>query len=120
MSAITGGRVGHVFAKVGFCPYLYGMDIEFHHSFARDVPHGVLDQTPDAAPDPAVVLLNEGLAQALHLPLERLRAHGAQWFSGASWPQGAVPRAMACGSGCNAAASAAGSSGCHTVQSRTG
>jgi serine/tyrosine/threonine adenylyltransferase len=84
-----------VFAKVDFPAYLCGMDFEFHHSFARDVPHGVLDQTPDAAPAPALVLLNEGLAQALHLPVEKLRAHGAQWFSGASWPQGAVPRAMA-------------------------
>jgi serine/tyrosine/threonine adenylyltransferase len=66
-----------------------------HHSFAADVPLGVLTQTPDPAPAPALVVLNEGLAQALGLLLDDLRAHGAAWFSGASWPATATPRAMA-------------------------
>lgn len=71
------------------------MDLTLHHSFAADVPLGVLDQTPDPAPSPAMVVLNEGLAAELGLPLDALRAHGAAWFSGASWPASAVPRAMA-------------------------
>jgi len=78
-----------------YLAYLLGMDLTLHHSFARDVPLGVLDQTPDPAPAPAMVVLNEGLAADLGLPLDTLRAHGAAWFSGASWPASAVPRAMA-------------------------
>ena len=70
-------------------------DIAFDHSFARDVPLGVIEQTPDPAPQPQLVVLNEGLAQELGLPLGVLRAHGAAWFSGSAWPSGAVPRAMA-------------------------
>ncbi len=69
--------------------------ITLHNSFATDVPLGVLAQTPDPAPSPALAVLNEALAVQLGLPLDSLRRHGAQWFSGASWPQGATPRAMA-------------------------
>jgi uncharacterized protein YdiU (UPF0061 family) len=69
--------------------------IAFEHTFARDVPHGILAQTPDAAPSPALVLLNEGLAKWLGLPLGPLRDQGANWFSGAAIPAGAVPCAMA-------------------------
>ncbi len=75
-------------------PYIRAMII-LHHSFAADVPHGVLEQTPEAAPAPALVVLNEALAAQLGLPLDALRTNGAQWFSGASWPDGATPRAMA-------------------------
>ncbi len=75
-------------------PYIRAM-ITLHHSFATDVPLGVLEQTPDPAPAPALVALNETLATQLGLPLEALRTNGAQWFSGASWPDGATPRAMA-------------------------
>lgn len=71
------------------------MDLDLHHSFARDVPQGVLAQTPDSAPAPALVVLNEPLAGQLGLPLDALRAQGAAWFSGATWPASAVPRAMA-------------------------
>lgn len=75
--------------------YLGGMDIHFDHSFARDVPLGVLEQIPNPAPAPKLVLLNEALAADLGLPLGDLREHGAQWLSGTTWPAGAVPRAMA-------------------------
>lgn len=75
--------------------YLGPMDLDLHHSFAADVPHGVMAQTPDPAPAPALVVLNEGLAAQLGLPLDVLRAQGVAWFSGASWPASAVPRAMA-------------------------
>ena len=71
------------------------MELTFEHSYARDIPQGVLAQTPDPATSPALVLLNEGLAAQLHLPLEVLRAQGAAWFSGAAWPDTATPRAMA-------------------------
>ncbi len=69
--------------------------ITLHHSFATDVPQGVLEQTPDPAPAPALVMLNAALAAQLGLPLDELRTHGAAWFSGASWPASATPRAMA-------------------------
>lgn len=71
------------------------MDIQFEHSFARDVPLGALEQTPHHAPSPELVVLNEGLCNALGLPLAALRENGAMWLSGATWPAGAVPRAMA-------------------------
>ena len=76
-------------------PYLWAMEITFEHSFAAQVPLGVLEQTPDPAPAPALVVLNAGLAAQLGLPLEALHQHGAAWFSGAAWPASAVPRAMA-------------------------
>jgi uncharacterized protein YdiU (UPF0061 family) len=75
-------------------PYL-GRMIQFEHTFARDVPLGVLEQTPEAAPAPALVVLNDGLAQDLGLVPEILRADGAAWFSGAACPATAIPRAMA-------------------------
>ncbi len=71
------------------------MDITLHHSFAHDVPLGVLEQTPDPAPSPVLVVLNEALAQNLNLPVDALSAHGADWFSGAATPPSAIPRAMA-------------------------
>ncbi len=69
--------------------------LDLHHSFAADVPLGVLEQTPDPAPAPALVVLNAALAGQLGLPLDVLRQHGAAWFSGARWPASATPRAMA-------------------------
>lgn len=69
--------------------------LDLHHSFAADVPLGVLEQTPDPAPAPALVVLNVALAGQLGLPLDVLRENGAAWFSGASWPASAMPRAMA-------------------------
>ncbi len=71
------------------------MDMTLDHSFAADVPQGVLEQTPDPAPSPALVILNEALAAQLGLPLGALRDNGAAWFSGAAWPASATPRAMA-------------------------
>lgn len=71
------------------------MEILFEHSFARDVPLGVLDQTPNRAPSPELALLNLPLCQTLGLPVEDLRENGAMWLSGTSWPEGAIPRAMA-------------------------
>lgn len=71
------------------------MDIVFDHSFVRDVPLGALEQTPHPAPSPELVVLNEELCDALGLPVAVLRKNGANWLSGATWPAGAVPRAMA-------------------------
>ncbi len=70
-------------------------DLALEHSFARDVPQGVLPQTPDRAPNPRLIYLNAGLARDLGLNLGILQDAGADWFSGASWPASAIPRAMA-------------------------
>jgi uncharacterized protein YdiU (UPF0061 family) len=67
----------------------------FHHSYAQDVAGGVLPQAPYPAPNPKIVILNAGLAQALGLDADHLRAHGAEWFSGAMLPIGANAMAMA-------------------------
>lgn len=69
--------------------------IQFENSFARDVQAGVLAQAPATAPAPNLIILNTDLAQALGLDPLKLRAHGADWFSGRQLPQGAVPHAMA-------------------------
>ena len=71
------------------------MTFQFEHRWKRDLPGLSLDQAPDPAPDPRLVVLNEPLARDLGLDVDALRQHGADWFSGAALPPGAEPVAMA-------------------------
>ncbi|WP_426034523.1 protein adenylyltransferase SelO [Cypionkella sp. TWP1-2-1b2] len=65
--------------------------IPFDNSYVRDLPGTYLRQAPDVAPAPALVVLNEALAQELGLVIE----DAAGWFSGAVVPKGAEPAALA-------------------------
>jgi serine/tyrosine/threonine adenylyltransferase len=67
----------------------------FDHSYARDLPGAFLRLAPDVARDPALVVLNEPLADALGLEVATLRENAASWFSGAALPAGADPLALA-------------------------
>jgi serine/tyrosine/threonine adenylyltransferase len=67
----------------------------FDNSYARDLPGAFLRQSPDVAPAPAQVVLNEALAADLGLDIAALRENGAAWFSGAAVPAGAEPIATA-------------------------
>ncbi len=71
------------------------MTFQFDHSWKRDLPGLYLDQTPDIAPDPSLVVLNRTLAAKLGLDAGDLARHGADWFSGAGLPPGAEPIALA-------------------------
>ena len=67
----------------------------FDNSYARDLPGAFLRLAPDIAGDPKLVVLNEPLAAALGLDVTELREKAADWFSGASLPEGAEPLALA-------------------------
>ncbi len=69
------------------------MTIAFDHSYARDLPGTYLRAAPDAAPAPALLVLNRSLARDLGLALTD--AEAAAWFSGAALPPGADPIAQA-------------------------
>ncbi len=71
------------------------MALLFDNSYIRDLPGSFLRLAPSVAPDPHLVLLNEGLAADLGLDVGELRSHGAAWFSGAVVPPGAEPAALA-------------------------
>ena len=65
--------------------------IQFDNSYLRDLPGTYLRQTPDVAPAPEVVVLNEALVAELGLVID----DPAGWFSGAVVPDGAEPAALA-------------------------
>ncbi len=65
--------------------------IQFDNSYLRDLPGTYLRQTPDVAPAPEVVVLNEALVAELGLLID----DPAGWFSGAVVPDGAEPAALA-------------------------
>ncbi|WP_135447268.1 protein adenylyltransferase SelO [Tabrizicola caldifontis] len=69
------------------------MTIIFDHSYARDLPGTYLRVTPDPAPAPRLLILNEALARDLGLDLDPGQAEA--WFSGAALPPGADPIAQA-------------------------
>ncbi len=71
------------------------MTFRFDNSLVRDLPGAFLRLSPDAAPAPALVFLNDPLAADLGLDPAPLRAEGAAWFSGAALPPGADPVALA-------------------------
>ena len=71
------------------------MTFQFDHSWKRSLPGLFLEQVPDAAPRPGLVVLNEGLARSLGLDVSDLQDNGADWFSGARVPPGADPIALA-------------------------
>ncbi|MCB5410621.1 protein adenylyltransferase SelO [Pseudogemmobacter faecipullorum] len=71
------------------------MSFAFRHSYQQSLPGSYLDHQPDRAPDPALVALNLPLAEELGLDPDLLQREGANWFSGASLPPGAVPVALA-------------------------
>ncbi|MGL4321659.1 MAG: protein adenylyltransferase SelO [Paracoccaceae bacterium] len=69
--------------------------IAFDNSYARDLPGMSLLQSPDVAPAPHLLRLNDALAAELGLDGGFLRQNAASWFSGASVPPGADPIAQA-------------------------
>lgn len=69
------------------------MTITFDHSYARDLPGTYLRVTPDPAPAPKLLVLNQALLRDLGLELTEAEAEA--WFSGASLPPGADPIAQA-------------------------
>ncbi len=71
------------------------MTFTFDHSWMRDLPGLFLDQRPEPAPAPRLVVLNAPLARDLGLDPDQLADHGAAWFSGAGLPPGAAPIALA-------------------------
>ena len=71
------------------------MALQFDNSYIRDLPGTFLRLAPSVAPEPHLLILNEGLAGDLGLDVAELRAHGAAWFSGAAVPPGAEPAALA-------------------------
>ena len=71
------------------------MTLTFFHSYAEALPGAFLPQSPDHAPAPRLLALNEDLARDLGLDPADLRRHGADWFSGAALPPGAQPIALA-------------------------
>ncbi|OYX27498.1 MAG: hypothetical protein B7Z10_00015 [Rhodobacterales bacterium 32-66-7] len=69
------------------------MPITFDHSYARDLPGTYLRVTPDVAPAPRLLVLNQALAADLGIALTE--AEATTWFSGAALPPGAEPIAQA-------------------------
>ena len=66
----------------------------FDNTYARDLPGSFLALSPDLAPAPQVVVLNDALATTLGLNPQVLRANPG-WFAGGSLPDGAEPIALA-------------------------
>lgn len=71
------------------------MGIRFEHSYAQSLPGTFLAQSPDKAPAPRILALNQPLARDLGLDEAELDQHAAAWFSGAALPPGAEPIALA-------------------------
>lgn len=72
------------------------MSITFDNTYARDLEGLYLPVTGAAAPEPALVMLNQPLAQALGLDVEFLRSpDGLGMLTGAALPPGAAGIAMA-------------------------
>jgi serine/tyrosine/threonine adenylyltransferase len=70
--------------------------IVLDHSYARELEGLYLPVQPAGWPDPQIVLLNEGLAQALGLSADTLRGHdGVAMLSGHALPDDALGLAMA-------------------------
>lgn len=67
----------------------------FDNSYARLPPALFSVQAPVPVRTPALLLLNEALAQRLGLDVATLRTHGADWFSGNALPPGGEPIAQA-------------------------
>lgn len=66
----------------------------FENSWLRDLPGTFVMQAPDAAPAPALIVLNEALALSLGLD-PRVLADHPNWFAGGGLPVGAEPVALA-------------------------
>lgn len=66
----------------------------FDNSWLRDLPGTYVEQAPDAAPVPQILVLNHRLAAALALEPEDLAQHPG-WFAGGAVPNGAAPIALA-------------------------
>jgi uncharacterized protein YdiU (UPF0061 family) len=72
------------------------LTIAFDNTYARELTGFYAPVQGDPAPDPAMVWLNEGLAQALGLDPAALRSReGLGMLSGSAMPEGAHPLAMA-------------------------
>ena len=72
------------------------LTISFDNTYARDLAGFYAPVQGDKAPDPALVWLNDGLAQDLGLDPAALRAPaGLDMLTGTAMPQGAQPLAMA-------------------------
>ncbi|RGP37187.1 protein adenylyltransferase SelO [Pseudotabrizicola alkalilacus] len=66
----------------------------FDNSWHRDLPGTYVEQAPDTAPAPQLLVLNHRLAAALGLEAEGL-AQNPGWFAGGAVPEGAAPIALA-------------------------
>jgi len=72
------------------------LTIAFDNSYARDLEGLYLPWQGAVVPDPAMVWLNEGLAEELGLDPEALRSpEGVAMLAGSAMPEGAAPLAMA-------------------------
>ena len=71
------------------------MTHQFDNSFARDLPGSFLRHSPDTAPAPTLLVLNQPLAARLGFDPADLQSHAAGWFSGATPMPGADPIALA-------------------------
>ena len=67
----------------------------FDNTYARDLEGTYVPWRPAPPSRPALVVLNEPLAEELDLEVERLRTEGARLLSGADVPEGASPLAQA-------------------------
>lgn len=66
----------------------------FDNSWQRDLPGTFVEQAPDPAPDPQLLVLNRSLAASLGLDAAVLAAH-PEWFAGGGLPEGAASVALA-------------------------
>lgn len=66
----------------------------FDNTWHRDLPGTYVEQAPDTAPAPQILLLNRPLAAEMGLEAEVL-AHHPSWFAGGALPEGAAPVALA-------------------------
>ncbi|MDR7124838.1 protein adenylyltransferase SelO [Pseudotabrizicola sp. 4114] len=66
----------------------------FDNSWHRDLPGTYVEQAPDSAPAPQLLVLNHRLAAALGLESAVL-AQNPGWFAGGAVPEGAAPMALA-------------------------
>lgn len=66
----------------------------FDNSWHRDLPGTYVEQAPDTAPAPQLLVLNDALAADLGLDAASLAQHPG-WFAGGALPAGAAPIALA-------------------------
>ena len=66
----------------------------FDNSWLRDLPGTYVEQAPDVAPAPQILVFNHSLAAALGLDGAAL-AGTPGWFAGGALPEGAAPVALA-------------------------